>query len=119
MAVDAREPDDPRYLGAVIDVALRGLPHAFRDVPAEPGASLGIDVDGPSGGQWTLVREAARWTLWCGIAASPTARVRVADVAAWQILFNALRGTEAERAVQIEGRVQLARAILHARSVIV
>ena len=46
-----------RYLGAVIDVAVRGLPHAFRDVSAEPGQTVAIDINGPSGGRWTLERE--------------------------------------------------------------
>jgi uncharacterized protein (TIGR03083 family) len=119
MAVDAGDPDDPRHLRAVLDVAARGLPHAFRDVPAEDGASVVIDITGASGGRWTLMRKAACWTLWWGDVASPTARVRVADVAAWQVLFNAMRGPEAERAVEIEGRLELGRALLRARSVIV
>jgi uncharacterized protein (TIGR03083 family) len=40
---------DPRYLAAVIDVSMRGLPHAFRDVPAERGQTVTIDITGASG----------------------------------------------------------------------
>lgn len=44
-AVDAATLADPRYLAAVLDVAVRGLPHAFRDVPAKTGRrSLSISA---------------------------------------------------------------------------
>ena len=119
MAVGADAPADARYLGAVIDVAIRGLPHAFRGVPADAGQSVAIDIRGPSGGQWTLLREDRCWTLWRGEPSSPTARIRLSDDTAWKLLFNALRGRDAEAAVDIEGRADLGRAFLRARSVIV
>src|SRR3954471_12778858 len=43
MAVGADPLADPRYLAAVIDIAMRGLPHAFRDVSADAGQSIVID----------------------------------------------------------------------------
>jgi uncharacterized protein (TIGR03083 family) len=119
MAVGAEALGDPRYLGAVLDMAFRGLPHAYRAVPAEPGQTVAIDISGPSGGQWTLSREEQQWTLWRGEPASPTARVRLNDEDAWKLLFNAMPASEAARAVQIEGQVDLGRPLLHARSVIV
>jgi hypothetical protein len=118
MAVAADDLDDPRYLSAVIDIAMRGLPHAFRDVTAEPGQTVAIDISGPSGGQWTLVHD-ERWVLWRGEPPSATASVRLTDQTAWQLLFNALSEDDAARAVHIEGRVDLGRAILRARPVIV
>ena len=119
MAVGADDLADPRYLGAVLDVAMRGLPHAFREVPAEPGQSLAIDISGASGGHWTLSREEERWTLWGGEPALASARIRLSDQTAWKLLFNALSKSDAEQAIRIEGRAELGRAILHARSVIV
>ncbi len=119
MAVDAPSLADPRFLAAVIDVAIRGLPHAFRDVPAEPGQEVAIVVDGPSGGRWTLSRDGTRWILFRGEPASPASRVRLTDETAWKVLFNALPESEAASAVRIEGQTELGRALLRARSVIV
>ena len=119
MAVGADDLADPRYLGAVIDVAMRGLPHAFRDVSAEPGDSVAIDITGASGGQWTLAREPKRWVLWRGNQSPATTRIQLDDLAAWKLLFNALSRNAAEQAVRIEGRAELGRAIMQARSVIV
>jgi uncharacterized protein (TIGR03083 family) len=119
LAVDAPQLEDPRFLAAVLDVAVRGLPHAFRDVPSASGDAIALEIDGASGGRWTLSREPARWTLWRGEPDAPVARLRVSDDAAWRLLFNALPDRAADDAVHVEGRADLGRAFLRARSVIV
>jgi uncharacterized protein (TIGR03083 family) len=119
LAVGAADGDDPRYLAAVLDIAVRGLPHAFGGVPAEPGDAVAVDIDGPSGGRWTLSREPSRWVLWRGAPDAPVARVQIRDDAAWKLLFNALAEGEAAAAVHVEGRTDVGRAFRHARSVIV
>lgn len=119
MAVGAEALPDPRYLGAVIDIAMRGLPHAFRDVAAEPGQEVAIDVTGPSGGQWVLARASTAWTLLRGRSSTPVASLRVSDDEAWQLLFNALPAVRVGAAVGVEGDVRFRDAFLRARSVIV
>ena len=119
MAVGAPSLPDPRYLRAVIDIAVRGLPHAFRDVNADPGQSLLIDVIGPAGGQWTLELDDHGWTIHAGTRDVATTRLQLSDEATWKLLFNALSDAEAAAAVTIEGRRELAAPLLRARSVIV
>jgi len=119
MAVQAPALTDPRFLAAVIDVAVRGLPHAFRDVPAEPGQTAVIDISGASGGQWTLSSDGQRWSLFRGDPAATTTRIRLSDETAWQVLFNALSETDAAPAVHVDGPPEFGRAFLRARSVIV
>lgn len=119
MAIGVPSLADPRYLHAVIDIALRGLPHAFRETHAEPGETVCIDVRGPAGGQWTLTRQINRWTLGVGEPPSATARIRLTDVTAWKLLFNALDPIEAAGAIHVDGRADLAAPLLSARSVIV
>ena len=119
MAAGATSLPDARYLHAVIDIAARGLPYAYRDVPAGTGDAVVIDVTGPAGGQWTLVRERDRWTLSQGEPGQESARVRLDDDAAWKLLFNAMRESDAVKALSISGRTELAAPLLKARSVIV
>jgi len=127
MAVGAPSLTDPRFLHAVLEIAVRGLPHAYRDVSAGEGDSVTIEATGPAGGEWTLVRERAglkpgtsmNWAIHAGAPASPTTRVRMLADHAWRLLFNALKGDAARAAVQIEGRADLAEPLLAARSVIV
>jgi uncharacterized protein (TIGR03083 family) len=119
MAVGAPPLDDTRYLAAVIAVSVRGLPHAYRGVDAEPGATVALDITGPSGGRWTLTRDGQSWTLSAGEPPAPAARVRLADDTAWKLLYNALSEKDAAAAVAIEGRADLAAPLLRARTVIV
>ena len=119
LAVGAPPLADPRYLAAVIDVAVRGLPHALRQVEAGPGEAIALAIDGPSGGQWTLSHDATRWTLWRGTVDAPVARWRLSDETAWRLLFNGLSARDAAAQVRIEGPDDLGRAFLHARSVVV
>jgi len=119
MAVGAPSLKDPRYLRAVIEIAIRGLPHAFGDVQAPPGQAVLIDVSGSSGGKWTLSREAGGWTIRAGAPPLATTRVHLPDTTAWKLLFNALAHDEAVRTIQVEGQRELAEPLLKARSVIV
>ena len=119
LAVGAPPLADARYLRAVVDIAVRGLPHAYRDVGAATGDTVTIEVDGPAGGCWTLKRDAERWTLSAGALATPSARVRLSDDTAWKLLFNALPAAQGASLIQMEGREDLTAPLLLARSVIV
>lgn len=119
IALGANSLADPRYLRAVLEIAVRGLPHAFRSVPANSGQALVLEVSGAAGGFWTLLRDDDAWVLREGQPEKETTRVRIGADDAWKLLFNALRGTDAARAVQIEGAPELATPLLGARSVIV
>jgi len=119
IAVGAPPLADPRYLRAVIEIALRGLPHAFRDQSAEPGATVTLDVAGAAGGTWTLRRDADRWMLLAGQPDSATTRVRLSDDVLWKLLHNALTRDEAAGAITVDGDRGLAEPLLAARSVVV
>lgn len=119
LAVGAGPLGDPQYLHAVLEVALRGLPHAYRDVTANPGATVVIQVTGASGGTWTLLRAPDRWTLQAGRSAGADAVVSISDENAWRLLFNALTALEASAAADIQGQSALVHPLLRARSVIV
>jgi hypothetical protein len=104
----------------VIEIAIRALPHTYRNVPAGDGDSVLIEITGASGGAWTLVREGDRWQLTEGEPPTPGTRVRLSDDVAWKLLFNALRGeAEIASAVLIDGRRELAEPLLRTRSIVV
>ena len=119
LAVGAPSLRDARFLRAVLDIAVRGLPHAFRAVEATTGDTVVIEVSGPAGGMWTLTRDAGRWHIQSGEPSSATTRVRVSDESAWRLLFNGLHGDAARAALQIEGRPDLATPLLAARAIVV
>lgn len=119
MAVGADTNGDPRYLGAVINVAMRGLPHAFRDVSADTGVTVTIDVRGDAGGVWTLVRDETGWALRAGQPKTSTTTVQLNDDTAWQLLFNALPAASAGSAIKVEGRHEFIGPFVRARSIVI
>lgn len=118
-AVGAEPPSNRAWLRAVLEIAVRGLPHAYRQVVASAGDTMTVEVTGPSGGSWTLRREAEEWTVWEGAPERPTARAVLPDTAAWRLLFNALPPAQAAAVVRLEGPASLTEPLAHARSVIV
>lgn len=119
IAVGAPTLADPRFLRAVLEIAVRGLPHAYRECRAATGATMLLDITGASGGQWTLVRDGDRWTIEAGEPARPTARARMADHTAWKLLFNAFSPPQARHLIEIDGVSDLVIPLIAARSVIV
>src|SRR5262245_62358489 len=94
LAVGAAPLAEPRYLKAVLDVSLRVLPHAYRDVVAQAGAAVAFEVTGPAGGTWTLKRDADRWTLWSSRPDRVDAWVSMSDDVAWRLLYNGLTAAQ-------------------------
>ena len=119
LAVGAASLTDARYLRAVFEIAVRGLPYAYRHVEAETGRTVVIEVSGAAGGTWTLTREATHWTILSGEPPVATARIRLSDDTFWKLLFNASATDEAEKAIHVDGQLELATPLIHARSVIV
>ncbi len=118
-AVGAAPLHDPAWLAAFLLIAVRGLPHAYRETAADEGATVTIDVTGPSGGVWTLRRDGGQWSLWAGAADRATTTIVLSDDTAWRLLFNALPPAQAIDRIVTTGERSLAAPLVQARSVIV
>ena len=119
LAVSAPVLVNREFLRPALEVAVRGMPYAFRDQDAPHGAMVSLIVSGAAGGSWTLVREAERWRLTAGEPPNPAARVQLSEDAAWRLFFHALNSAEVEDLAVITGDRQLAAPLLQARAVIV
>lgn len=105
------------WLYPVLDTFVRALPHAYREVEAEEGATVRIAVTGEAGDDWTLRREGVRWALHAGEAPRPAAAVTMDADAAWRLFTKGLSGEEAARRVRIEGERRLGEPVLRARAI--
>jgi hypothetical protein len=119
LAVGAPQLEDSRYLKAILDLSMRVLPHAYRDVAAQNGTTVVVQADGPSGGMWTIRRDAKVWTLWSGRPDRPDAEIRLSDDTAWRLLYNALPEAAASGAIAIDGDASLGAPFLRARSIVI
>lgn len=98
----------------VLDTFVRVLPFTFREIPAGEGTAVVLEVAGPAGGSWSLVRGGEKWVLYEGVASNPAAVVRLAQETAWQLFTKGLTPAELEKLVYIEGQERLGRPVYSA-----
>ena len=97
-----------KYLNPVIDISMRALPFAYRDVPAEPTTAVTIEVTGDAGGAWTLVRDPGAWRLFAGSLPHVATHLRVDQDTAWRMFFKQRTRDQVLAAMSIGGRTDLA-----------
>jgi uncharacterized protein (TIGR03083 family) len=108
------------WLHPVLDVSVRALPHAYRDVAARAGQAVTVVITGEAGDTWSLVRHAEpapAWNLCAGAAEAPVARVTMSADTAWRLFFTAAKSAELLATIQIEGDPTMAAAATRALAV--
>lgn len=108
-----------RWFYPLLDISMRALPHAYRDVPVEPGTSVTVAVGGDGGGVWAIVREDTGWRLYEGEPDVSTVRIGLDPDTAWRTLYHALLPAEARNRATVDGPDHLAAPFFRARSVMV
>jgi len=109
-----------QWLHPVLDVSVRALPHAYRDVPARAGDAVTVVITGDAGDTWSLVRRAEAtpaWELCTGAADAPVVCITMSDDAAWRLFFTARKSAELLAAIHIDGDRAMARAATRALAV--
>jgi uncharacterized protein (TIGR03083 family) len=87
----------------VLDCFMRALPFAYRNVAAEPGSLLQLNVSGECGGSWYLLRNGAAWTLVDRAAGSKVAEVTIPQEIAWRIFTKGIERDHAAAQTRFEG----------------
>jgi uncharacterized protein (TIGR03083 family) len=113
-AVGAPMLTDATFLRPVLATFAFALVAPYRDEEAPAGTTVQLSVNGQSGGDWTLVREAAGWRLCLGRADSPTALVAMDEGTAWRMYVRALPVAEVEARSTFSGDRRLGRPMLDA-----
>lgn len=103
-----------------LDIFMRALPFAFREVDAVEGAAVVVEVIGDAGGTWQIIRYGDAWHLAEPSGPTCSAKVLIPPADAWK-LFTKRRTPEAALAqfpyIQIEGDQRLGRHVLSMVSV--
>ena len=102
----------PELYHPVLDCFLRALPHAYRNVQAEKGALLRVDIAGDCGGTWLLLREPDRWQLVAASQSAPACRVSIPQEIAWRVFTKGIDRSAAEAQSTVEGDRRLAEPVL-------
>jgi len=95
-----------------LDTFMRALPHVYRNVRAVEETLIKIEITGPAGGDWFLIRKQDRWELWLDVEEKPKAAVRMPQDVAWKLFTKGLEKSSAERRMTFKGTKELGRQIL-------
>lgn len=82
-AVAAPGITDRKYLNPVIQLFMYSVPFWYRDIIADEGSSLNIEITGRSGGNWSLQRIKSDWILTEEIIKTDL-RITMTDDTAWR-----------------------------------
>src|SRR5262249_17364423 len=118
-AISSGPFSDPRWLRAVLEIAMHALPAAYRDGEAPAGASVAVNVTGRSGGAWIVKNDDGGWTVEEGTQSDATAEVTLSDQTAWRLLFSGRSRQHFVSLVKIEGDRALAAPLLRARAIVI
>lgn len=109
----------PELYHPVLDCFMRALPFTYRDVAADAGTALRIDVSGECGGAWFLYYEDGHsWRLVDRSPGKVASRVAIPQEVAWRIFTKGIAREVATAQVQIEGDRELGRHVLGATAII-
>jgi uncharacterized protein (TIGR03083 family) len=102
----------------VLDCFLRVLPFTYQDVPAEPGASMVVRIEGDSGGEWRLWRDANGWRMVERVPEPPQATVTIPEAIAWRLFTKGIARNLAEPMIRCEGDRDLASHLFRAIAIV-
>jgi uncharacterized protein (TIGR03083 family) len=108
----------PELYHPVLDCFMRGLPHAFRDLQTQPGATIQVLIAGDCGGTWLVTKSEDRWSLISAIPAQPAARVIMPQEIAWRVFTKGIDRAEALAHSSIEGDRKLGERVFHLTAIV-
>ena len=108
----------PELYGPVLDCFVRGLPFLYRDVEAEPGTAIALEIAGECGGRWVLFREEGGWKLAKDGEAGFAARVVIPQELAWRIFTKGIDRKAARAQVEIHGDERLGGKVLELTAIV-
>lgn len=73
-----------------IDTFMQGLPHTYRDVDAEIGTTLKVNIAGEAGGEWFLVKQPQKWVLNPIADTQPRASAILKPDIAWKLFTKGI-----------------------------
>jgi len=87
----------------VLDTFIRALPHGYRNLQSENGATMRLVVDGDAGGEWFLVKTGGEWQLSLEAEHKPDAEVRIPQEVAWRVFTKGIDRATASSQSAISG----------------
>lgn len=100
-----------------LDTLMHAFPHTFRNVPAEEGTLVSIEVTTGIGGQWNIKKTKELWELVKGVQIHSHAKVTIDPITAWKLFSKSWRPEKIKDKVRFQGNQMLGEKALDMVSV--
>ncbi len=108
----------PEFLAPVLAAFMHALPVTFQAVGAPMETAVTLNITGPAGGAWTVVREAEQWQIYQGAADAPQAVVELPEDTAWRLFTRGITPAQARGKAHITGDPVLGERALETVSIL-
>ncbi|GAB2657156.1 maleylpyruvate isomerase family mycothiol-dependent enzyme [Flavihumibacter cheonanensis] len=96
-----------------IDTLIFALPHTFRDVNAETGTVVSIEVATDIGGIWSIIKTENGWNLDKSNNLQANAKLLIDPETAWKLFSKSWRPEQVIDKVKLDGERKLAKQALN------
>ena len=101
----------------VLDCFLRGLPHAYRNLPGKTGTLAQFNVAGECGGSWYLFRDDS-WKLVSSATGEKVSETTIPQEIAWRIFTKGITREAAEGQIEVTGDTEIGLHVLGMVSIV-
>ena len=108
----------PEFLTPVLSAFVRALPVTFRAVDAPVKTAVTLNITGPAGSAWSVVREENGWKLYQGAAQAPEAVVDLPEDIAWRLFTRGIAPAQARERARLTGNLPLGELVLETVSIL-
>ncbi len=98
---------DRAYYYPYLNTVMQGLPFAYLKVNATNGALVKVEIVGPAGGTWSIIKNQNNWSLVKNDANNPDALVYIDQQIAWLLFSNGINPMDAVQYYQLHGDTAL------------
>ncbi len=117
-AVDKPGSREPYFLAPVLSTFMFALPQTYWMVHAPGGTAITMTIEGPSGGEWSLVRCQQKWELYTGRPAKTEAEIILPEDDAWRLFTKGISAKQARGRARLLGDPILAAKALEMIAII-
>lgn len=96
-----------------IDTLMFAFPYAFKDVPAERGTVVTLEISTDIGGTWSVVKTDKGWVLDKSIGRGAQSKVIMDPDTAWKLFSKSWTPEQVTDKVHLSGEVSLAKQVLN------
>lgn len=108
----------PYFLAPVLAAFVYALPQTYKGVEAPEGTVIRLNISGPAGGTWSVVREQYTWQLYDGAPERLDAGISLPEEIAWRLFTKGIDADQARLSAQFSGDQVLAERALKTISIL-